>query len=309
MVKRLDLGLPGKYQSMCQGVLDIMNLPDPLGRITYATKMDEGLNLRRVTCALGVLLVIFEARPEVVINITALALKSGNAAILKGGKESIHTSSLLVRVVSHALSETDIPPESIAYLTSREQVASLLKMTQSIDLVIPRGSNALVSSIQNSTKIPVMGHADGRCCAYVHSDADIAMARDVILDSKIDYPAACNALETLLVNEELVKDGRIKDIVAGLVEKKVELRCEEDIAKALKGVNGVVPATEEDVVTEFLDLRLYIRSVKTLDEAIVHTNTYSSHHTDTILTSSPELAEEFQRRVDSAGVYWNASTR
>ena len=190
----------------------------------------------------------------------------GNAAILKGGKESIHTSSLLVKVISDALAETDIPAGSIAYLTSREQVAALLSLTESIDLVIPRGSNALVSSIQNSTKIPVMGHADGRCCAYVHSDADIPMARNVILDAKIDYPAACNAVETLLVHESLLGDGRIKEVVAGLVEKGVELRCEDNVLKALEGVKGVIPATDEDIVTEFLDLKIYIRSVKSLDE-------------------------------------------
>ena len=224
-----------------------------------------------------------------------------------------------MRVISDALAATKIPPESIAYVTSREQVTVLLSLTDSIDLVIPRGSNALVSSIQNSTKIPVMGHADGRCCAYVHSDADLAMARDVILDAKVDYPAACNALETLLVNESLLERG-IKEVVAGLVEKAVEMRCEDDVLKSLEGTQGAVRATDEDMVTEFLDLRVYIRSVKSLDEgctlfmqlltiAINHINTFSSHHTDTILTSSAEVAEEFQRRVDSAGVYWNASTR
>jgi glutamate-5-semialdehyde dehydrogenase len=173
-----------------------------------------------------------------------------------------------VRVIAEALAETDVPAGSIAYLTSREQVAALLSLTESIDLVIPRGSNALVSSIQNSTRIPVMGHADGRCCAYVHSDADISMARDVILDSKIDYPAACNAVETLLVHDSLLGDGRIKEVVAGLVEKSVELRCENDVLTALKGVKGAIPATDEDVVTEFLDLTIYIRSVKSLDEGI-----------------------------------------
>lgn len=224
-----------------------------------------------------------------------------------------------MKVISDALALTKVPPESIAYLTSREQVTALLSLTESIDLVIPRGSNALVSSIQNSTKIPVMGHADGRCCAYVHSDADLPLARDVILDAKIDYPAACNAVETLLVHESLL-DGRIREVVAGLVEKAVEMRCEDDVLKALEGTKGVIRAIDEDMVTEFLDLRIYIRSVKSLDEgctlfmqlltvAINHINTYSSHHTDTILTSSPEVAEEFQRRVDSAGVYWNASTR
>ena len=162
--------------------------------------------------------------------------------------------------------ETDVPAGSISYLTSREQVTALLSLTDSIDLVIPRGSNALVSAIQNSTKIPVMGHADGRCCAYIHLDADIQMARDVILDSKIDYPAACNALEALLVHESLVKDGRIRDVVSGLVEKGVELRCEDDVLSALAGTTRIVKDTDEDPLTEFLDLKLYVRSVKSLHE-------------------------------------------
>jgi glutamate-5-semialdehyde dehydrogenase len=236
-------------------------------------------------------------------------LKLGNAAILKGGKESINTSSLLVKIISSALSKTAIPSQAISYLTSREQVSGLLSLTDQIDLVIPRGSNALVSSIQASTRIPVMGHADGRCSIYVHADADLKLARDVVLDAKIDYPAACNAVETLLVHESIVKNGAVRTIVEGLVEKGVQLRCEEDIRTALGDTKGVIEATEEDVATEFLDLRIYIRTVKSLDEAINHINTYSSHHTDSIITSSAEAAKEFQRRVDSAGVYWNASTR
>ena len=190
----------------------------------------------------------------------------GNAAILKGGKESIHTSSLLVHIINEALSQTAIPPESIAYLTSRDQVTALLSQTDSIDLVIPRGSNALVSSIQNSTRIPVMGHADGRCCVYVHNDADLQMASDVVLDSKVDYPAACNAVETLLIHEDIVKSGKVKQVVKGLLEKGVELRCEEDILRQLDGVNGAIRATDEDMVTEFLDLQIYVRSVKSVDE-------------------------------------------
>jgi glutamate-5-semialdehyde dehydrogenase len=154
-----------------------------------------------------------------------------------------------------------------------------------------------------------MGHADGRCCIYVHEDADLKVARDVVLDSKIDYPAACNAVETLLVHHSLVKDGSLRQVVEGLVAQGVELRCEEDIRTALGDIKGVVEATEEDIMTEFLDLRIYIRSVESLDEAINHINTYSSHHTDSIITTSAQAAEQFQRRVDSAGVYWNASTR
>ena len=209
---------------------------------------------------------------------------------MKGGKESVHTSSLLVRIISEALRETAIPPESISYLTSREQVAALLSLTESIDLVIPRGSNALVSSIQNSTRIPVMGHADGRCCAYIHSDAPLKMAKDVVLDSKINYPAACNALETLLVHESLVRNGRIKEVVEGLVENGVEMRCEDDVLMALKGTKGVVRAMEEDIVTEFLDLRIYIRSVNSLDEGsppghFIHTDSSYKPHQYLFLAS------------------------
>jgi glutamate-5-semialdehyde dehydrogenase len=193
----------------------------------------------------------------------------GNAAILKGGKESIHTSSLLVKIISEALAETAIPPESIAYLTSREQVTALLSLTDSIDLVIPRGSNALVSSIQNSTRIPVMGHADGLCNIYLDSDLDVELAGAVVLDSKIDYPAACNAVETLLVNRALLSDARLAKILAPLVKNGVELRCENDILKAIGGALDqklLVKATENDMVTEFLDKIIYIRSVDSLDE-------------------------------------------
>jgi glutamate-5-semialdehyde dehydrogenase len=193
----------------------------------------------------------------------------GNAAILKGGKESIHTSSLLVKIISEALAETAIPPESIAYLTSREQVTALLSLTDSIDLVIPRGSNALVSSIQNSTRIPVMGHADGRCNIYLDSDLDVELAGAVVLDSKIDYPAACNAVEALLVNRVLLSDGRLAKILSPLVKNGVELRCENDILEAIGGALDkklLVKATENDMVTEFLDKTIYIRSVDSLDE-------------------------------------------
>lgn len=174
-----------------------------------------------------------------------------------------------MKIISEALAETAIPPESIAYLTSREQVATLLSLTDSIDLVIPRGSNALVSSIQNSTRIPVMGHADGLCNIYLDSDLDVELAGAVVLDSKIDYPAACNAVETLLVNRALLSDTRLAKILGPLVKNGVELRCENDILKAIGGALDqklLVKATENDMVTEFLDKIIYIRSVDSLDE-------------------------------------------
>ena len=203
---------------------------------------------------------------------------------MKGGKESIHTSSLLVKIISEALAETDIPPESIAYLTSREQVTALLSLTDSIDLVIPRGSNELVSSIQNSTRIPVMGHAEGRCCIYLDSHLDVATAGAVVLDSKIDYPAACNAVESLLVHRDLLSDGRLSKILEPLTKKGVELRCEKDILDAVGGTlekDLLVKATEEDMVTEFLDKTIYIRSVASLDEgtpiSIISDHSNKSH--------------------------------
>jgi glutamate-5-semialdehyde dehydrogenase len=183
-------------------------------------------------------------------------------------------------------------------------------MTDSIDLVIPRGSNALVSSIQNSTRIPVMGHADGLCCVYIHADADVAIATRVILDSKTDYPAACNAAETLLVHSSLVASEKIRPVLQALLDHNVKLHCSPDILSTLQLSHPLAgPATPTDVTTEFLDLELYVTTTPSLDAAINHVNTYSSHHTDAIVTTSASAAAEFQRRVDSAGVYWNASTR
>ena len=273
------------------------------------------MDLYRLTCPIGVLLVIFEARPEVIANITALALKSGNAVILKGGKESTNSFAAIARVVSEALAATTIPPGAVQLVETREDVSALLDQDQYIDLVIPRGGNDLVRHIKENTKIPVMGHADGLCAIYVHHDADEAKAVKVVLDSKTDYPAACNAVETLLVHESAATTVLPK-IASALLEAGVSLRCDALSKAALQSSTLdaakkaiLQDSTEEDYNTEFLELTLAIKVVSGLDEVVLHINAHSSGHTDAILTESKEDAESFMNRIDSAGVYWNASTR
>jgi glutamate-5-semialdehyde dehydrogenase len=278
-------------------------------------KLDDGLDLYRLTCPIGVLLVIFEARPEVIANITALALKSGNAVILKGGKESTNSFAAIARVVSEALATTTIPPGAVQLVETREDVNALLDQDRYIDLVIPRGGNELVRFIKEHTKIPVMGHADGLCSIYVHDDADEAMAIKVVLDAKTDYPAACNAVETLLVSRSAATT-LLPKIASALLEAGVSLRCDSAsmaalLASSLDGAKKAIlqDATDQDFDTEFLELTVAVKVVSGLDEAVIHINAHSSGHTDAILTESREAAEIFMNRIDSAGVFWNASTR
>jgi glutamate-5-semialdehyde dehydrogenase len=280
-----------------------------------ATKLDNGLDLYRLTCPIGVLLVIFEARPEVIANITALALKSGNAAILKGGKESTASFAAIANVVSRALATTKIPSGAIQLVQTREDVSALLDQDQYIDLVIPRGGNDLVRYIKENTKIPVMGHADGLCAIYVHPDADAAKAVKVVVDAKTDYPAACNACETLLVHQGAATT-LLPKIASALLEAGVSLRCDSLSKAALQGSDLdsakkliLQDSTEEDYNTEFLELTVAVKVVSGLDEAVEHINQHGSGHTDAILTESKETAESFMNRIDSAGVFWNASTR
>ncbi|CCG83570.1 Gamma-glutamyl phosphate reductase [Taphrina deformans PYCC 5710] len=309
LISRLDLSKPGKYDEMAKGVLDVSQLPDLVGRCTQKRKLDEGLVLRRVLCPIGVLLVIFEARPEVIVNITALALKSGNAAILKGGKESTHSFRALSALVKRALREAEIPDSSIELVESRADVSGLLEQDEFIDLVIPRGSNALVKNIKDNTKINVMGHADGICHAYYDRDADLKTAIPVILDSKTNYPAACNALESLLIHESRVQDS-LPPIVTALRAADVTCRVERALLPYLDPTDtGIAEAGEDDFDTEHLSLTLSIRSVPDPDAAISWINLHGSHHTDTILTADARTATRFQRGVDSASVFVNASTR
>ncbi|KAK4463486.1 putative gamma-glutamyl phosphate reductase [Cladorrhinum samala] len=310
LVSRLDLGKPGKWEDMLKGILDVRGLEDPVGRVTLRTKLDQGLDLERVTCPIGVLLIIFEARPEVIANIAALAIKSGNAAILKGGKESTESFIAISTVISSALDKTQVPNGAIQLVTTRDVIPQLLALNKYIDLVIPRGSNELVRYIKDNTKIPVLGHADGLCSVYLDSSADPELAATVIVDSKTNYPAACNSLETLLVQESALTTI-LPGVASALAAKGVELRADSASKAALSSVSGLnlADSTEQDYHTEFLSLTLAIKTVSGLSEAIAHINSHGSHHTDVIITSSKEDAETFMNAVDSAGVYHNASTR
>ncbi|KZS94619.1 glutamate-5-semialdehyde dehydrogenase [Sistotremastrum niveocremeum HHB9708] len=314
LVKRLDLRTGDKWDSMLQGVLDVANLPDPSGVVSYATELDDGLELFRVSCPIGVLLVIFEARPEVVVNIATLAIKSGNAAILKGGKESSRTASLLGETIQSALSKTSIPSAYIQTIQTREEVSSLLALDEYIDLVIPRGSNALVKNIQNSTRIPVMGHADGICHVYLDESADEETALRVVVDSKTDYPAACNAAETLIVHSSLLHTLWPK-VASALVSRGVHLRCDGLTQTALSSAkisfaaDQVTPSQGSDYDTEHLSLTMSVLTLPSLSDAIRHINSHSSHHTDSIVTENDASASMFCRGVDSAGTFVNASTR
>jgi len=313
LVKRLDLARGDKWESMLQGISDVAALPDPTGNVTYASQLDDGLLLQRVTCPIGVLLVIFEARPEVVVNIASLAIKSGNAAILKGGKESKRTASLLADTIAKALAKTSLPSTYIQCIETREEVSSLLALDRYIDLVIPRGSNELVQNIKNNTRIPVMGHADGLCNVYVDQAADQVTAVRVVVDSKIDYPAACNAAETLLIHESRLQD--LWPLIAKvLLEQKVTLLCDPTTLEPLSALTEnysplIKRSTPSDYEKEHLSLTLSVRSVASLTDAVIYINTNSSHHTDTIITEDEGSASAFCQAVDSAGTFVNASTR
>ena len=274
------------------------------------TQLDDDLILERVSSPIGVLLIIFEARPEVIANIASLAIKSGNAAILKGGKESTESFVAISSVISRALESTQVPNGAIQLVTTRDAISSLLSQDKSIDLVIPRGSNDLVRHIKENTKIPVMGHADGICSIYLTASADQDKAVKAIVDSKTDYPAACNALETLLVQETALKT-LFPAVAAGLAAKGVTLHCDAASKAALPSSLSPAPvdAKPEDYSSEFLSLDVAVKTVSSLQDAITHINHHSSGHTDCILTSDPAEAEQFMSTIDSAGVYWNASTR
>ncbi|ODV61218.1 glutamate-5-semialdehyde dehydrogenase [Ascoidea rubescens DSM 1968] len=314
LIKRLDLSKSDKFDSMLQGIKDVAALSNPIGKINLATQLDEGLNLYRVTCPVGVLLIIFESRPEVIANITALAIKSGNAAILKGGKESLNTFKILAKIVNTVLSnKTKVPKNSIQLISSRSQVSDLLDQDKYIDLVIPRGSNDLVRYIKSNTKIPVLGHADGICSIYIDQYADVEKSVKIVVDAKINYPAGCNAVESVLIHKDLL-NSQLIPLANALIENKVTLHVTPEIKSFLiqnnTDLNYIKDANiDEDFSKEFLSLDIAIKSIDSLEDAIYHINTHSSKHTDAIITENESAANKFLGGIDSAGVYWNCSTR
>jgi glutamate-5-semialdehyde dehydrogenase len=300
---RLKLG-ESKLQAAIAGVRDVVKLDDPVGVNQIHRELDKGLILKRVTCPLGVLGIIFEARPEALIQITSLAIKSGNGVILKGGKEAINSCQALTKIIQQALESTEVPAAAVQLLTTREEIKQLLELDQYIDLIIPRGSNSFVRYVQDNTRIPVLGHADGICHLYLDKAAEINKAVNITIDAKTHYPAACNAIETLLVHQDIAEEF-LPPIAAALEAQGVQLRGDE----ATRKIINAIPADEHDWQTEYSDLILAIKIVDSVDTAIAHINKYGSKHTDAIVTEDNQTATVFQDRVDAAGVYHNCSTR
>jgi glutamate-5-semialdehyde dehydrogenase len=294
----------GKLRLAIAGVRSVATLTDPVGEVQVHRELDRGLILKRVSCPLGVLGIIFEARPDAVMQISSLAIKSGNGVLLKGGQEALNTCQALVKAIQTGLAQTPIDPAVVALLTSREETMELLKLDRHVDLIIPRGSNSFVQFVQDNTRIPVLGHAEGICHLYIDRAADLAKAIPIAVDSKTQYPAACNAIETLLVHQEIAATA-LPDIVQALEVKGVKLRGDA----ATQAIAAVEPVTEADWATEYSDLILSIRVVADLDAAIAHINTYGSGHTEAIVTEDTQAAQRFMNDVDAAGVFQNCSTR
>ena len=300
---RLKLG-ESKLQAAIAGVRDVAKLEDPIGVNQIHRQLDEGLILKRVTCPLGVLGIIFEARPEALIQITSLAIKSGNGVILKGGTEAINSCRILTKVIQQALEFTAIDPAAVQLLTTREEIKELLGLDRYVDLIIPRGSNSFVRYVQDNTRIPVLGHADGICHLYLDKAAEINKAIKITVDAKTHYPAACNAIETLLVHQDIATEF-LPQIAEALEAEGVQLRGDEATSQIIE----VKPADEHDWKTEYSDLILAIKIVDSVETAIAHINQYGSKHTDAIVTEDNQTAAIFQNCVDAAGVYHNCSTR
>ncbi len=279
-----------KMRDMIQGIIDISNLEDPIGKVLLKRQLDDGLVLTKISCPIGVLGIIFEARPDVISQISSLAIKSSNAVILKGGKESVNTNKAIMSLIQDALEKTEgFPQDMLTQVFSRDDVKNMLSMDKYIDLIIPRGGNSLVKFIKENTKIPVLGHADGICHIFIDESAVFEKAKRVVIDSKTQYPSACNSVETILIHKNFKEADRLLE---ALVEAGITL-----ISKP------------ESWHKEYSDKILSYKFVESLEEAIEHINEYSSGHTESIITENSDNARIFMNAVDSAGVYHNVSTR
>lgn len=303
VIKRLKFD-EGKLKSVIDGIAQLISLPDPIGKVQLARELDAGLTMYRISCPIGVIGVIFEARPDALVQISTLCLKSGNCAILKGGKETAETNRVLFRTIYEAACEAGLPEGCMLQAELHNEIDELLGCEGDVDLLIPRGSNRFVRYIMDNTKIPVMGHADGICHIYVDRECDFEKAVPVILDAKCQYTAACNAVETLLVHRDIAEEFLPK-IAEALRGAGVKIR-------GTKEVSEIIPCEimgEDEFRTEYLELIISIKLVDGVEEACEHINRFGSHHTDSILTENDEAAEYFMQMVDSAGVYRNISTR
>ncbi len=305
LMKRLTFGAQGVDQ-VCTGIHSTMNLPDPLGKTLSARELDTDLELYQITVPLGVIAMIFEARPDALIQIATLALKSGNGIILKGGSEAHESNKLLARIVHDAAVSVGIPSGWLGLIESREGVQELLTQNGKVDLIIPRGSNQFVQYIMKNTTIPVLGHADGICHMYIDKGANPSMAITLGVDGKTNYPAACNATETILIHRE--SQSIIEPLIDALQKESVEVRCCAEICNLFPN-KDVILATEDDWVTEYVDKIVSLRLVDSLEQGVAHINTYGSKHTDAIITEDKERVSYFMSHVDSANLFHNCSTR
>jgi len=304
LIKRLSYDR-AKIEESVRSIHSLMGQEDPVGKLLASTELDSGLILEKVTCPIGVIAVIFESRPDALVQISTLCLKSGNAVMLKGGSEAKRTNQALARSIIGSIRKVDERyHDSVQLLSSREEVQRLLAQDDLVDLIIPRGSNELVRSIQSSTRIPVLGHAAGVCHTYVDSDADLEMAVEVCYDAKVQYPAVCNAMETLLVHRSVAKEF-LPRMASRYSQAKVELRGDEETRRIIDANE----ASEADWSAEYNDLVLAIKVVPSLEEAVRHINRYGSHHSDAIITKDGTKARAFMSSVDSSSVMWNCSTR
>lgn len=304
LLKRLRFD-EGKVAAAAAGIRSLIALPDPVGRTLSARELDRGLELYQVSCPIGVIGVVFESRPDALVQISALCLKSANAVLLKGGSEAARTNRILAEIILEASRSAGLPEGWLHLLETRAEVEAMLALDAWIDLIIPRGSNAFVRHIMDHTRIPVLGHADGICHVYVDADADLEMAVAVVCDAKCQYVAVCNAAETLLVHQA---------IAPVFLPRVREALSAHRVALAGCGRTAAIIPVEERAVEEtwrreYLDYRMSVRVVDDLDQAIDHINTYGSRHTDAIVTRDRAAARVFLERVDSANVFWNCSTR
>ncbi len=293
-----------KLKDVISGIETLIYLDDPLNKTHLKRELDSDLLLKQVSCPIGVIGVIFESRPDALVQIASLCLKSGNCCILKGGSEAKHTNKTLFDIISKATISSGIPEGFLTIFETRDAIVELLACNESIDLIIPRGSNEFVQYIMSNTKIPVLGHADGICHMYIDASCDVELGVKVALDSKIQYVAACNSIETILVHKDIASEFLPKFQLA-FDDKDVELRgC--SITRTIIDCDS---ATDSDFETEYLDYIIAIKVVNDISQAIKHINTYGSHHTDCIITTDDNAANRFMLEVDSAGVYQNCSTR
>ncbi|WP_445476204.1 glutamate-5-semialdehyde dehydrogenase [Methanococcoides methylutens] len=310
LVDRLKVN-NSKIDGMISGIRDVIKLEDPSGKTMKTLELDTGLDLYQVSCPIGLIGVIFESRPDVVPQIMSLCLKSGNATIFKGGSEALNSNRTIFDILVKAMESIEgIPKGAFQLMETREEVMDLLALDDYIDLLIPRGSNEFVKFIQDNTKISVLGHADGICHVYVDDSADMNKAYDVCFDSKVQYPAVCNAMETLLINREIAEEF-MPEMMKRYEEAGVELRFDEDsyaIAQKLD-LKNIKKATDEDWKTEYNELILSVKIVDSIEQAISHINNYGSHHTDAIITEDEAKRKQFIELVDSSSVMVNASTR